>query len=106
MKMILSLILLTLSASTFANYQLSENAKKVTCYGEDNLVVTLSASRTTMRYEMEGESNGPQKITKIVKKGHNSVTYISEEFSLTLSDKGDSMLYQEDSEPTFFNKCE
>jgi hypothetical protein len=105
MKTILALATLTLSLSVFANYQLSGNGKAVTCYAEDNISVTLNASRTTLKYTVEGESNGPQKITKVLSNGRDSVTYVSKELSLTLSNKGNSMLYSGDSEPTTFNSC-
>lgn len=105
MKSFLILSAIVLSVSAQANYQLSGNQKKVTCYADDNISVELNAKRTTLKYVVEGESNGPQKITKVISNGRDTVTYVSSELSLTLSDKGDRMLYDGENTPVVFNYC-
>lgn len=96
---------LVLSSSAFANYELSKSNKAVTCYGDDSISVTLNAKKTTLKYVVEGESNGPQKIIKVIDDKKSSVTYVTKEFTLTLSDAGDTVLYHGDQEPMSFNDC-
>lgn len=78
--------------SAFADYALSKNGKKVVCYGADNQVLTLNAGRTSVKYSVEGESLGAKKIERVTK-GAKSVSYWTEDLTLTLSDKGDTFQY-------------
>jgi hypothetical protein len=94
----LTLGALALSASAQADFGLAQNGKAVTCYGEDNQSISLNAARTTLKYTVEGESQGPKKILRRKSDGDTFVSYTSEEGTLTLSDRGDVFRYNGDSE--------
>jgi hypothetical protein len=99
-----SILLLSLaSTSALADYALSQNKKEVVCYGADNLAVTLNAKRTTLQITVEGESNGARKIIEKHDDKRSSVSYATNEGALTLSDDGDTFLYDGDSEEDAFN---
>lgn len=76
-------------------FDLANNGKVVECNSE-SYFYTLNANRTTIKFEAEGESNGPQKITKKVTNGINKVSYTTSEGTLVLSDKKNT--WKDDSE--------
>ncbi len=103
MKLILSVLALSLTASAFASYKDGKSLGVYVCSGADNISITLNAKRTTMKYMVEGESNGPEKIFTTRDNGHDTVTFVSKDVTLTLSDKGDKFLYHGDQE---WSNCE
>lgn len=91
-NIILVMASLTLSVA-HADYKLARNGKTVTCYGEDNTSWVLNAKRTTLKFVIEGESNGAQAITNVVSDEKAFVAYTSDEGTLTLSDAGDTFTF-------------
>lgn len=87
--------LIGFAAQAQANYALSQNGKVVKCYADDDISVTVYAKRTSMKYKIEGESNGVLKITDTKTDGKTYVTYTTEEYSLTLSDAGDTFKFND-----------
>lgn len=101
MKNILPLLMLGLvSVSAQANYGLALNGKAVTCYGEDNMSFKLNAKRTTVKYTVEGESNGPQKVTEVQSDDATYSCYTTSEGLLCLNDEGDTFFFNGEGEPT------
>ena len=90
MKKIAFGLLIIVSSSAMANYDLAFNGKTVTCYGEDNRTFILNAKRTTLKYVAEGESSGAKKIKATKSDDATYVSYTSSEGRLTLSDEGDT----------------
>jgi len=82
-----------------ADYALSQNGKKVVCSADDNISVDLNAKRDKMKYTVEGESLGYQTIADIETDGKTFIAYSTEEFTLVLSDDGDTLQYSGDEEP-------
>jgi hypothetical protein len=89
-------ISLIYSLSAMANYGLSQNTKKVVCYGEDSIYITLDSKRTTMKFEVEGETDGPKKITKTLSDNITYTSYKSEYGILTLSNKKNTFQFWDD----------
>jgi hypothetical protein len=97
---LVGMALLALSLNAFADYSLSGNGKKVTCYGPDNQSWVLNASRSTVEYTVEGESQGPKKIKHTDSDGDTEITYSTDDGELTLSDRGDIAQLSGDQDPT------
>ena len=97
-----SLVFAALSLNVYAGYDLALNGKKVTCYAEDNQTVELNAKRTTIKYTVEGESQGAQKITKFDHDEGVLACYTTAELMLCLNDGGDGDVvgFEGDSEAT------
>jgi ribosomal protein L25 (general stress protein Ctc) len=102
MSVVLSLVSVLFGANAMADFQLSQNQKPVVCYGEDNQSVNLNAKRTTLKYTVEGETQGALKIVDVQTDGKTFVKYTTSEYSLTLSDAGDLFFYNGDQEPGEF----
>lgn len=102
MKMIfvLPLVSVLFGANAMANFQLSQSKKAVVCYGPDNQSLELDATRTTVKYEVEGETRGPAKIVGVNTDNRTFITYTTPELTLTLSNAGDTFLYNGDQDPT------
>lgn len=86
------MVLVAVPMLSFADSRLAGNGKVVECSGADNQSLTLNAKRTTVKYTVEGESLGPKKIERVVKK-RGSISYVTEDLTLTLSDAGDTFQY-------------
>ncbi len=67
-----------------ANVELANNGQAITCHAEDNQSWFINASRTKMKYTVEGESLGLSKIYKTKVDGKNAVIYKSKVGTLTL----------------------
>lgn len=98
MKTALIIVLNIISLSAMADYKLSKNSKAIVCFGEDNQSFNLNASRTTLKYTVEGESNGPKKITKTITNNRSYVSYQTSEGFLVLSNSGDYFKFAGESE--------
>lgn len=96
-RIILIISTILVSSSAIADYALSTNGKTVKCHAEDNMSWVLNAKRTTIKFTVEGESAGPRKIIKIIDNGHSSISYITSEGIFTLSERGDTFLFDGDS---------
>jgi hypothetical protein len=84
------------SMPAFADFNLSQNGKKVTCYADDNQSIVLNAKRTTIKYTVEGESAGAKEIINVETKANTSASYTTEEGVLTLSNQGDTWQFAEE----------
>lgn len=82
-----------LSLSAFADYNLSKKPSAIVCYGADNQSFDLNAARTMLKYTVEGESNGPKKITKTITDNNTYVSYKTSEGVLVLSKTGDTFKF-------------
>lgn len=104
---ILCLTLMIFSTVANAGYELANNGRKVTCYADDSQVFVLNAARTTIKYAVEGESRGAQRITEIEDDGSVSACYTTSEGTLCLNDggDGDTFFFDGDSEATYVD-CE
>ena len=100
MTLALSLVSLFVGANAMADFKLSQTQKAVVCYGEDNQDIKLDAKRTKMKYTIEGESAGSLKIVDVKTDNQTFVTYATSEFTLTLSNQGDTFFYFGDQEPS------
>jgi hypothetical protein len=91
MKTVSAILMFAMTfGSAFADFALAQNGKKMVCHSEDNAEFVLNAERTTIKFSVEGESQGPKKIRQ--KK------YETEEGILTLSDQGDTWQPEGESE--------
>lgn len=64
LKSVFAAIIL-LPTLSFASLKLADNKlKAVVCHADDNQTVVINASRTKIKYTVEGESNGALPITK------------------------------------------
>jgi hypothetical protein len=84
------------SMSAMANFSLAGNGKVVRCSADDNISVTLNAKRSAVKYMVEGETQGYRKVLKIVTDNKTYVSYVTDEGTLTLGDKGDSFLFTDE----------
>jgi hypothetical protein len=96
--LLFSLLVATFGSNAMANFNLAHNQKAVVCYGEDNQSWDLNAKRTTLKYTVEGESLGSQKITKTDTDGETFVSYTTSEGTLYLDDQGDSFQFKGEQE--------
>ena len=78
-------------------FNLAANGHEVRCSGPDNSNLVLNAQRTTIKFTMEGESSGPQKITKRDSDGDTYVSYATKDGVLRLDDQGNTFSYYKDS---------
>lgn len=78
-------------------FNLAGNGKEVRCVGPDNISLILNAQRTTLKFTIEGESSGPQKITKRDSDGDTYVSYTTKDGVLRLDDQGNTYSYYKDS---------
>lgn len=83
-------------STSYADYNLATNSKKVICFAEDNQDFVLNANRTTVKYSTEGESSGAKKITKTKSDNSTYVSYTTSDGTLTLSDEGDTYAFDGD----------
>lgn len=58
------------------------------CYGEDNISIVLNAKHTTLKYTVEGESNGAIRVYKVSTDRSTYVSFISKEGWLTFNARG------------------
>jgi uncharacterized protein YdeI (BOF family) len=99
MKKILVLsIAAMISNLAMADFKLASNGKKVSCYDQDNASFELNAKRTTVKYTVEGESKGAQKITHNKSNKTSYASFTTSEGTLVLSDKGDIFQFTGESE--------
>ena len=96
--LLITLVASLLSLSAYADYNLAANGKKVNCYADDNQSWELNPGRTSIKYTVEGESRGAKKIKKTNTDGDTSVSYQTEEGTLTLSDQGDTWQFKGDTQ--------
>ncbi|WP_413577983.1 hypothetical protein ACLVWU_05645 [Bdellovibrio sp. HCB290] len=75
-----------------ANYDVLNPNDSVLCSGPDNSFVTLNAKHTKVKFEIEGMTNGPQKVVSVQNDGQTTATFTTEEGTLILSNKGDYWL--------------
>ncbi len=92
-SVIFSLLTMTMSPFAMADFNLAHNRKVVVCYGEDNQEWKLNATRTTLKFTVEGESSGAEKITKTDTDGDTFVSYTSQTGTLRLDDQGDTFKF-------------
>jgi hypothetical protein len=85
------------AAPAFATFDLLKTGKRIECFAEDNVVITLNAKRTTLKFMVEGESNGPVKIDSFQTDGEEAV-YRAGEMSLRLGPHIDEFQYDESSD--------
>lgn len=86
------LIALTLIGSfAYADFSLSKNGKKIVCTADDNQTWEINKQRTTVKYTVEGESLGAQKIMNRKTDFKSFIVYRTDEGELTL---GKRDLYQ------------
>ena len=78
-------------------FNLAANGKDVHCTGPDNSSLILNAQRTTINFTIEGESSGPQKVTKRDSDGDTYVSYTTKDGVLRLDDQGNTYSYYKDS---------
>jgi hypothetical protein len=93
-KLAIALSAIVFTATAFATFDLAGNGKKVVCVAEDNIIITLNAKRTTLKYMVEGESNGPENIDSFQTDGKH-ITYRAGEMALTLGPTTDEFKYDE-----------
>lgn len=103
--LVLQLVSVLFGANAMADFKLSQNSKAVVCYADDNQSIDLNAKRTKLKYTVEGESQGAHPVMAVNTDGKTFVTYTTSEFSLTLSDAGDSFWYVGDQEPATGIRC-
>ena len=96
MKKLFILSLTLISMPTWANYNLALNGKEVNCYGADNQSFRLNQNRTTIKYVVEGETKGPEKITSVKTNQTTYISYHTSEGTLTFSTKGDFYKFKDD----------
>lgn len=87
------LILVSMMVSSVAMAKVSvEQALKsplgIECYGADNASIVLNAKRTTLKYVVEGETNGAQKISRVKTDDKTYVSYQNSEGWLTFNERG------------------
>ncbi len=83
--------LLMISSNAVASISTPNPEKSLRCWGEDNIVITINAARTKMKYEVEGETTGAKRVTKTVS-GEGYKKYMSEDGVLTISTKSDNFV--------------
>lgn len=104
MKIIMTTLLLIGSIAQ-ANFDLSKNGKKMTCYADDNQSWEINISRTKIKYSIEGESLGAKRIFDRQTDGQSVVTYSTSEGTLTLSNEKDTFQFA-DADDSFEITCE
>lgn len=110
MKISILLSLLTFFSSfSFADYKLVQSPKAIICFADDSQSFLLNKSRSTIKFTVEGESQGPKSIHK-AKTQTDGLTFISfttSEGTLRLDDKGDTYQfgYGESAEEAFPVRC-
>jgi hypothetical protein len=92
-NLILPTLTLLFSVQAFADFNLANNGKVVECSSADDQTWVLNAQRTTVKFTIEGETQGAKKITKRDSDGDTFVAYTTSEGVLTLSDRGDSFQF-------------
>ncbi len=97
MKLVIMTFLVVGSFSQ-ATYDLANNGKKVVCFADDNQTLELNATRTTLRYTVEGESMGPMQIIARKTDGRSFSTFSSEDGVLKLGLKKDTFQFSESDE--------
>ncbi len=95
-KLMFALLTTFVALSAKADFNLDSNEKAVNCQGEDNQSWVLNRNRTAVKYTVEGESAGAQKITNRQSDGDTFVSYTTSEGVLTLSDQGDTYQFNGD----------
>jgi hypothetical protein len=100
MKAVLTIIFLAISMSSnaMADFHLANNKKPVVCYGEDNHSWDLNATRTLLKFTVEGESLGPKRILQTRSDRISWTSYRTVEGTLTLSNNGDTFRFRGESE--------
>lgn len=94
----LSVFVFTSIEATHADYQLVNNGKTVVCFGDDNQSWTLNKSRTTVKYVIEGESLGPKKVIRETTDHESYSSFVTEEGTLTLDNRGDKYKFANEDE--------
>lgn len=96
---VLALFVIALAATdaSKADFKIAQSGKVVDCYGPDNMVVTLNATRTTVKISIEGESSGPSKVNKVSSNNKSFVRYETKQGVLILGTSGDSFTFAGDS---------
>lgn len=103
MRTILTTLILVASFAQ-AETNLINNGKSVVCYADDNQSWSINASRTKMKYTVEGESLGSSKIYETEVDGKTAVIYRSKVGTMTLM--SDRSLFEFDGEDyTFEINC-
>jgi len=103
--LLIALAAVVFSQNSMADFKLSKSKKAIVCYAEDNQELILNAQRTMIKYSVEGESEGPKKITKVNSDNYSFVIYKTSDITFTLSDKKDTFKYDGDSQAQKM-KCE
>ena len=96
--LVMPLVMMAVASTAMADFNLAASGKTVVCSADDNQTWVLNAKRTTVKYTVEGESLGAQKITKRDSDGDTFVSYTVEQGTLTLSDRGDTFQFDGDQE--------
>lgn len=95
MKIVIAALLLV-APWAHADFKLANSGKKITCSGADNQTWEVNKARTKMKYTVEGESLGANKIINHETDGKTYVSYSSDEGTLTLGDKDTFQFAEED----------
>ena len=84
--------------SALADFGLSQSSQSVVCYGEDNQSLILNGTRTGLKYSIDGESYGMNRIIDVTTDNKTFISYTTSEVTLTLSNDGDSFIFEGDQE--------
>ncbi len=102
--LILSIFFIGSIEIAYADYSLVNNGKTVVCFGEDNQSWTLNKARTTVKYVVEGESLGPKKVSREMTDHATYSSFVTEEGTLTLDNRGDHYKFADEDE-SFSVEC-
>lgn len=96
MKRLIAIVLVLSQSNAFANYSVLAKNTEIVCYGADSQEFRINRARTMIKWETEGESLGFKKIlTK--KTDHRSFAEFStEEVTLRLGVRKDTVYFNGD----------
>ena len=93
MKTLVYSLIALLGSAAMADFNLANSPKEIFCYADDSYTWELNAKRTTVKFSVEGENLGAQKITRIATDSSTFASYKTSEGTLFLSNHGDGYVF-------------
>jgi hypothetical protein len=86
------------ATGAFADFKLDAHKGAIICTADDNQSWTINKARTSIKYMVEGETNGAKRITHRESDGDSYVAYRTSEGTLYLDDQGDRFVFSDSGE--------
>ena len=92
-KALLTSVIALSSTTVWADFNLVKGTQKIICYGEDNQSIEINPKRSAIKYKVEGESLGMKNVINMRTDRQTYVVFKTEDFYVSLSNKGDKFKF-------------